>query len=269
MNEGSIILDIESRNHLQKDCGGDASKLRIGLAGVKALGKGEFLFFDESDIDELERMLLEADQIIGFNLVGHNGLDYKMLENYGIFVDEMIPKTYDLMTSLIRSFGSYEGLSLDNIAEHTFGTTRKTKKKANYKLIQNGQIEEVKANLKNELSIIEKLYFWIVQGKIVRFKTSWGLVDQHVLPPLAGFEPEAGEDIISPYDFPFAGMRLQIKDLGNEVVLCRRCGKRWQITSVCYYGDTMPEDVYCPNCGNFLAEVRSSLLGEPVKIREV
>lgn len=269
VNRDTIILDIESRNHLQKDCGGDVTKLRMGLAGVKALGKDEFLFFDESNISQLERVLLEVGQIVGFNLVGHNGLDYKMLENYGIAVDNMIPKTYDLMTSLIRSFGSYEGLSLDNIAEHTFGIRAKIHKKANYRLIQDNQLEEVKANLKNELNIIEKLYFRMVQGEIVRFKTSWGLIDQHELPPLAGFHPEAGEDIIKPYDFPFAGMRLQIKDRSDEIVLCRQCAKRWRIISTCYYGDTGPENVYCPNCNNFLVEVRSSLLGEPVKISEV
>lgn len=269
MNKKSIILDIEARNHLQKDCGGDVSELRVGLAGVKALGKNEFLFFDEVSLDRLERILLGANQIIGFNLVGHDGLDYKMLENYGIDVDEMIPKTYDLMTALIRSFGSYEGLSLDNIARHTFGIRRKTSRKANYRLIQSNRIEEVKANLKNELRIIEKLYFWVAQGKIVRFKTSWGLVDQHELPPFAGFRPEAGEDIIAPYDFPFAGMRLQIKDRTDDIILCKQCNKRWRITSVCYYGDTMAEDVYCPNCNNFLVEVRSSLLGEPVRISAV
>jgi hypothetical protein len=269
VKRAAIILDVESRNHLQKDCGGDLSQLRIGLAGVKVLGKDKFLFFDDSNINQLERVLLETSQIIGFNLVGHNGLDYKMLENHGVAVDKMIPKTYDLMTSLIRSFGSYKGLSLDNIAEHTFGIRAKISKKANYRLIQDNQFEQVKANLKSELTIIERLYLRMVQGKIVRFKTSWGAIDQHELHPFAGFHPEAGEDIIDPYDFPFAGMRLQIKDRSDEIVLCKQCTKRWRIISICYYGDTMPQDVYCPNCNSFLIEVRSSLLGEPVKISEV
>ena len=269
LSRDSIILDIESRNHLQKDCGGDVTRLRMGLAGIKTVGREEYLFFDESNVIQLERVLLEAGQIVGFNLVGHNGLDYRMLENYGIAVDNMIPKTYDLMTSLIRSFGSYEGLSLDNIAEHTFGIRAKTHKRANYRLIQANQLEEVKTNLKHELNIIERLYFRMVQGELVMFKTSWGAIDQHSLPPLAGFHPEAGEEISSPYDFPFAGMRLQIKDRSDEVVLCRQCAKRWRIISICYYGDTGPENVYCPNCSSFLVQVRSSLLGEPVKICEV
>jgi hypothetical protein len=38
-SSGPVILDIEPINHLQHDCGGDYSKLLIGLAGIKYLGK--------------------------------------------------------------------------------------------------------------------------------------------------------------------------------------------------------------------------------------
>lgn len=129
-----IILDVEPRNHLQKDCGGDISKLEIGLVGVKIFEKNKFLFFNEKNLHELEELLESADEIIGFNLVGHNGLDYTMLENHGICTEDKIYKTFDLMTLMIRTFGSYEGMSLGNIAEHTFGVKKKKSKKANYKL---------------------------------------------------------------------------------------------------------------------------------------
>ncbi len=264
-----IILDIESRNHLEKDCGGDVSKLKIGIAGIKFFGQDKFLFFDESNIDELENILLDVDEIIGFNLVGHNGLDYKMLENYRICVEPLIPKTFDLMTVMIRTFGSYKGLSLDNIAENTFGINKKNTKKATYKLIQSKQIEKVKDNLKHELRIIEMLYLIVVNGGVMRFRTSLGLIDEHELPPLAGIFPEIGEEIIEPYDFPVGGMRLQIKDKFEDVVRCEKCKKHWRIKSICYYGDTMPQKLYCPKCGNFLIEVRASMFGEQTKISEV
>jgi len=264
-----IILDIESRNHLEKDCGGDVSKLKIGIVGIKFFGEDKFLFFDESNIDELENILLDVDEIIGFNLVGHNGLDYKMLENYGICVELLIPKTFDLMTVMIRTFGSYKGLSLDNIAEYTFGIKKKNTKKANYKLIQSKQIEKVKDNLKHELRIIEMLYLSVVNGGVVRFRTSLGLIDEHELPPLGGIFPEIGEEIIEPYDLPAGGMRLQIKDKFEDVVRCEKCKKYWRIKSVCYYGDTMHQKIYCPKCGNFLSEIKANMFGEQTKISEI
>lgn len=264
-----IILDIESKNHLKKDCGGDVSKLKIGLVGVKIFGQDKFLFFDEKNLDKLGELLDSADEIIGFNLVGHNGLDYAMLENYGIFTEDMIYKTFDLMTSMIRAFGSYEGMSLDNIAEHTWGIKKKKSKKANYKLLQSGQLDKVKENLKQELRIIEKLYLAVETNESVRFKTPWGLVDEHILPPLGGFYPESGEEVIQPYDFPVAGMRLQIKEKSEEVIKCSKCKKNWKVESICYYGDTMSEEEYCPNCGAFLTKVRSSLLGPLPQISEV
>lgn len=263
-----IILDIESRNHLEKDCGGDVSKLKIGIVGIKFFGEDKFLFFDESNIDELENILLDVDEIIGFNLVGHNGLDYKMLENYGICVELLIQKTFDLMTAMIRTFGSYKGLSLDNIAEYTFAIKKKNTKKANYKLIQSKQIEKVKDNLKHELRIIEMLYLSVVNGCVVRFRTSLGLIDEHELPPFGGIFPEIGEEIIEPYDLPAGGIRLQIKDKFEDVVRCEKCKKYWRIKSVCYYGDTMPLKTYCPKCRNFLCEVKANMFGEQTKISD-
>ena len=269
MKIGKIILDIEPRNHLKRDCGGDVSKLRIGIAGIKFLEQYKFLFFDEANIDGLRNVLFDADEIIGFNLVGHNGLDYKMLENYGISTESLILKTFDLMTLMIRVFGSYKNMSLDNIVKNTFGVKKKKTRRANYKLIQSNRIDEVKNNLKHELKLIEKLYLRVISGGIVRFRLPSGLIDEHELPPLGGMFPEPGEEIIEPYDLPIiGGPRLQIKDIYEEVIKCKKCKKHWRIKSVCYYGDTMPQKVFCPNCGNFLIEVRSSLFGEDPIISE-
>lgn len=184
-------------------------------------------------------------------------------------IELLIPKTFDLMTVMIRTFGSYKGLSLDNIAEYTFGIKKKNTKKANYKLIQSKQIEKVKGNLKHELRIIEMLYLSVVNGYVVRFRTSLGLIDEHELLPLGGIFPEIGEEIIEPYDLPAGGMRLQIKDKFEDVVRCEKCKKYWRIKSVYYYGDTMPQKIYCPKCGNFLSEVKANMFGEQVKISEV
>lgn len=268
-DELKIILDIESRNHLKKECGGDVTKLRLGLACVKTLEKEEFIFFTEDEIDELENILLKAKEIIGFNLIGHNGLDYIILENHGIPTDFFSIKTFDIMTALIRAFGTYEGLSLDNIVEHTFGLKKKKTKKANYRLIQNNQIEKVKGNLKHELELIERLYFIIINGGTIHFRTPMGLIDAHELPPFSGFFPEYGEDIVEPYDFPFAGMRLQIKDRREEIIQCKKCNLSWIVRYISYFGDTMAEKVYCPKCGTVLTEVRTSLFGPSVEIVEV
>jgi hypothetical protein len=216
---------------------------------------------------ELENYLDKSILIIGYNLVGHNGLDYKMLRNYGINTNSFMKKTYDIMTVLIRTFGSYKGLSLDNIVQNTFNICKKKNKKANYKLIQNGQIEVVKINLRHELELLEKLFLRITSGGLVKFKTSSGLIDEHELPFFEGL-PQIKEDVIEPYDFPVGGMRLQIKENIDKIVRCKKCNKYWQIKSVCYYGDTMSEKVFCPHCSNYLIELRSNLFGEQISIIE-
>ena len=127
----TIILDVEPGNHLKKDCEGDASQLRLGLIGVKIFGKEEYRFFDETNLEDLRTLLLGADDIVGFNLVGHNGLDYQILSNCSIPTEFLVPKTFDIMSAMIRAFGSFEGFSLDNLAEHTLKMKKKKTKAAN------------------------------------------------------------------------------------------------------------------------------------------
>ena len=64
-----IILDIEPSNHLKKECNGDKSKLKIGLAGIKIFGKEEYYFFEENNIQDIEEYLIRTEEIIGFNLI--------------------------------------------------------------------------------------------------------------------------------------------------------------------------------------------------------
>lgn len=262
-----VILDIESFNHLKKDCDDDPSKLIIGLVGIKYLGKEKFDFFEKENLNELEVILSNANLIIGYNLVGHNGLDYKMLQNYGFNTKKLLSKTYDIMTVLIRTFGSFKGMSLDNILKSTFDISKKKSKKANYKLIQSGQIDKVKKNLKHELTMIEKLFLRITSGSSINFMTSWHLLDEHELPFYNGF-PIENEEIVEPLDVPIAGMRLQIKDTFNDIVFCKSCNKSWKVKSICYYGDTMSQKIYCPHCNNYLIEVRTNIFGEEIGIIE-
>ena len=226
-----VIFDIEPYNHLQKDCNGDVSKLKLGLAGLKSLDGSKYFFFEENDVTALKRMLYNVKMIIGYNLVGHNGLDYEILKNYKVKVDLLVPKTYDLMTLLIRTFGSYKNMHLDNFAMNTFGLKKKKNKKANYKLIQNGQLNKVKENLKHELTIIEKLFKRIEVGGVIRFQTPAGLIDEHEVCDSNGFSPKYGEETSEPYDFPLGGMRLQIKNKYDFPVKCKKCRKNWRIRS--------------------------------------
>ncbi|MFH0869753.1 MAG: hypothetical protein V1866_01705 [archaeon] len=263
-----IIIDIEFANHLEKDCSGNISKLKIGLIGIKYLQKDKYQFFDSSQLDLLKKLLQNAELIIGHNLVGYNGWDYKVLENNGINIKKLLPKTYDTMTAFIRTFGSYKQMSLDSISQHTFNSQKKKYSGANYRLLNAGQIDKVKENLKLELNLIEKLFLRMASGGIVNFETSAGLIDEHEMPPLSGFVPQNDEKIIEPYDFPFGGMRLQIKEMFDKVLMCEKCKQSFHVISASYYGDSSSEEIICPNCGKHLASVPSSMFGH-LEIKKV
>ena len=258
-----IILDIEVSNHLDKDCQGDFTKLNLGLVGIKILGKEEFHYFNEGNIDSLKVILSSAEIIIGYNLIGYNGFDYKVLNNYGIDTKNLIKKTYDIMSLLIKTFGSYKGFGLENIAQHTFGISKKRNNTPNYILIQNKQIDKIKENLRCELEIIERLFSTIMDGGILKFRTSNGLIDEHILNPTLN-NGKIVDEIIEPYDL--LGIRLQIKEKTNEEISCQKCLQKWKVKSISYYGDSIAEKIFCPICDQFLIEVNSNLLGSEIII---
>lgn len=264
-----IIMDVESSNHLKNDCDGDVTKLKIGLVGIKDVPEKHYYFFNEDEINELSEILNHSEIIVGYNLVGHNGLDYKILENYGINTSILNEKTLDLMTTMIRAFGSYKSMSLANFAEHTFNIKKKKSKKANYKLIQNSQFDQVRENLIHELDIIEMLLVRIIDGGIVRFKTYAGLIDEHELPPMGGFYPVYEEDLVDPYELPIAGIQMQIKRRYNFDMECSNCKKNWNIKSVSYFGDSSTDKVLCPNCRKYLTDVGSNLMGSMPEVTEI
>lgn len=264
-----VVLDIESSNHLKRECNGDVTKLKIGIAGIKVLSKNEYYFFNETNIADIEGFLLEADEIIGYNLMSAGGLDYPMLKNYHIAVDLFKNKTYDLMELMIESFGHYSNFSLNNIITHTLRVEKKKYKQSNYKLIRNGKIEKVKENLKHELEIIEMLYLHLEDGGLLRFQTPGGLIEEHEVPFLMGYFPDENKELIENYDMPLTGMRLQIKEVFKDIVKCKKCHSNWRIQSICYFGDTMSEDVFCPNCKELLINVRTSFMGPDIKIGKV
>jgi hypothetical protein len=263
-----IILDVESSNHLKKDCYGDYTKLRLGYTGIKHFGKESYKFFKENDVEELKIFLYNTGLIIGFNLVGFNGLDYKILENDGIKLELLMSKTYDIMSLLIRTFGSYNYMDLNNVAFHTLGVKKKKHKKSIYKMIQAGNYNKVEENVKNELTIIESIFRVIREGGIIKFKTPAGLIDEHEMLESDGFFPEYDEEQIAPYDFPLAGMRLPIKNRYDFIEKCKNCNKLWRIRSISYYGDTMQVKVFCPKCNGFLTKTNSNALGRDIIIEE-
>ena len=247
----------------------DVTKLKIGLVGIKDVLEKRYYFYYENEINELSEILNNSEVIVGYNLVGHNGLDYKMLENYGINTSKLNEKTLDLMTTMIRAFGSYKSMSLANFAEHTFNIKKKKSKKANYKLIKNNQFDEVKENLTHELDIIEMLLVRIIDGGIIRFKTYAGLIDEHELSPMSGFYPVYEEDIIDPYELPFAGIQMQIKRRYDFDMECSNCKKNWNIKSVSYFGDSSTDKIFCPNCKEFMTDVGSNLMGNMPEVTEI
>lgn len=262
-----VILDIESKNHLKKDCRGDFSKLEFGLAGIKAFKKDSFKFFGSKDLKKLENLLNNSRLIVGYNLVQSGGIDFQMLENSGIPTNRWLSKTYDLMSTMVRSFGSFEEMSLDNISKKTLKKNKKHGKTANYKLLQQGNVETVKQRLKNELKIIEELFIKVFEGHIIDFDLKNSIHPGFELNPLLGFEPDFEEEIIESQDRPWG--RTEIKRKIDEIRICKNCKSKWRVRSVSYYGDTTHEEIFCPECKASLGEVSSSHIGPLVSLEKL
>ena len=114
-----LVLDIESKKSFD-EVGGAHNKhlLGVSVVGVYHYEGDRFEAYREEDFAELEVALKEAEQIIGFNLIG---FDWPVLAaELGDWVRDL--PTLDIMYEVQRVLG--HRVSLNSIAKATLGTTK-------------------------------------------------------------------------------------------------------------------------------------------------
>ena len=112
-----LVLDIETQNSFD-DVGGrqNLKDLKVSLVGVYSYLDDKFSAFKEEELIELEKMLKDADLVIGFNI---KGFDFPVLKKYFNSINLDRVPTSDILEDVRNNLGFR--VSLNNVAQSTLG----------------------------------------------------------------------------------------------------------------------------------------------------
>ena len=114
-----LVLDLETKRSFD-EVGGAENRAQLGVSvvGVYDYVEDKFLTFRETQFDELTVLLENADEVVGFNLIG---FDWPVLAaELGDWVTEL--PTLDLMIEAQKTLG--RRISLDALAQATLGSSK-------------------------------------------------------------------------------------------------------------------------------------------------
>ncbi len=136
----------------------DPTKLKLAVAGI--LSDKQFLFYDESQAQELFNKLNQVDLIVGRNLVGFH---YLVLQPYikQNVIQALQNKTFDIMLELEKSTRSWT--SLDNLCKRNLGLTQTIDTLKVPLMWREGQQKEVKEYLLNDLKLTAKFFLCMIK----------------------------------------------------------------------------------------------------------
>ena len=114
-----LVLDLETQRSFD-EVGGAENRAQLGVSvvGVYDYTEDKFSTFRDTQFDELSVLLKNADEVVGFNLIG---FDWPVLAaELGAWVTEL--PTLDLMIEAQRALG--RRISLDSLAQATLGSSK-------------------------------------------------------------------------------------------------------------------------------------------------
>jgi hypothetical protein len=136
----------------------DPTKLKLAVAGI--LSDKQFLFYDESQVQELFIKLNQVDLIVGRNLVGFH---YLVLQPYikQNIIQTLQNKTFDIMLELEKSTRCWT--SLDNLCKRNLGMTQTIDTMKVPIMWRDGQQKEAREYLLNDLKLTAKFFLCMIK----------------------------------------------------------------------------------------------------------
>lgn len=163
----SLVFDLETK-HLAHEVGGWGHIDKLGLAAAVLLDvdHDEAKHFTEEHAGELIDEIIEADRIIGFNIIR---FDYVVLRPYGLAVNEdLVERTTDLMLDIYQALGFR--VALDNLVSATLQESKIADGLQAVAWYKEGLIDKVLEYCEHDVRVTQRLWDFGVQNKHVRFR---------------------------------------------------------------------------------------------------
>jgi len=167
----TFVFDLETKR-LAQEVGGWDYIDRLGLAAAVLLDieSDSFLYFTEDRSQSLVDTILDADRMIGFNVIR---FDYAVLKPYGLAMStSLMEKTTDLLMDIYQTLGFR--VSLDNLAATTMQTRKSADGLQAVAWYKEGKIEEVLKYCEIDVAVTKQLWEFGVEHGCVYFQDRHG-----------------------------------------------------------------------------------------------
>lgn len=164
-----LVLDLETQRSFD-EVGGrhNLEKLKVSLVGLYSFQQDKFMTFLENELKKLEKILQEAEVIIGFNI---RKFDYPVLAPYLSFDPRRLP-SLDIMQEIEGQVG--HRVSLDSVAVATLGCSKTGDGLEAISMFRQGRLEELKNYCLDDVKITRDIFnFGRLKNKIY-FVSDWG-----------------------------------------------------------------------------------------------
>lgn len=157
-----IVLDLETQNSFA-DVGGRSNNklLKVSVCGVYFYETDSYEIYEEKELAKLAPLLAQADEIIGFNIIG---FDFEVIQPYLNFNIFEVPHL-DIMAEVAKVLG--HRLSLETIAQATLGSGKSGKGTDAIMYFRQGRMEELKRYCLDDVRVTKEVYeFALKNGKV-------------------------------------------------------------------------------------------------------
>jgi len=149
-------------------------EMKIAVSGILEISSLNinYLYFEDTDIVNLEQKLLDLDKIIGYNLLE---FDYHILKGYfdDSIIDQFKAKTIDIFDTIKNETNQWA--KLDDLGKLNLGISKSANTLEIPKMWREGNKDEVIKYLKTDLELLAGIfYFGFCQKPITYYRKEQG-----------------------------------------------------------------------------------------------
>ena len=152
MTNDILVIDIETKNTFLEVGRDNFDALEVSLVGLYSYKQGRFFHFLEQEMEELGKVLMSAEQIIGFSI---SRFDLPVLKKHFDF-DLFSISRFDILDEIELLLGRRVGLDILAKANLGFGKNGRSLEASG--LYRDGKMEELKNYCLNDVKITKELY---------------------------------------------------------------------------------------------------------------
>jgi len=148
-----VVFDVETQRSFEEVGGrGQLHKLGVSAAVAYRYDNDEFLEVTEEDVGRLIDILLEADLVVGYNILG---FDYEVLRPYTDRDLQRLPSV-DLMRDLEARLGFRP--KLDSVVVPTLGESKSADGLQALEWWRRGEVDKIMAYCRDDVRVTRDLY---------------------------------------------------------------------------------------------------------------